>query len=116
MNKKEMLLIEGLLIETVDKYSGGLKTLCANQSKRRGILEGAQIGLVALEGLKRGIPPEVVFSSLDSRINQSIYSLFVAEDKCKFKEDSLLTCEIAYSDNLTTTLQLIRTRLSVLVR
>lgn len=115
MSQQEILMIEKLLRETIENEKVDLTTSCVDESKRRGVLEGAKTGLNALERLRDGVSHEVVFSSLNSRINQAIYSLLVAEAKYERQSDSMLRCEIAYCDNLTTTLQLLRTRLSVLV-
>lgn len=115
MDKKEVLLLEKLLHGIIKDDEENPKQSCAELSKQRGIVEGARTGLRALEKLKNGIPLIIALGPLNSRVNQSIYSLLVAEEKFMKREDSTLRCEIAYYDNLTTTLQLIRTRLSALI-
>lgn len=113
-NKQKILdLMEETLHKTIETEEASLKALSPlNQSKTKGIIAGAKEGLVALKNIRDGYPNKAS-SSLNGKINSSIYHLMSSEEKYKQNKSSTLENEIAYYDNLVTSLQLLKDRLSV---
>lgn len=104
--------MEKMLKESIKAESGNLKDLKGlPKAKTEGIIAGAQEGLYTLNRIKEGADIEAVRLSFDSKIRSSIYHLFEAEYKYELHKYDRYKCQIAYYDNLTTTLQLLRNHL-----
>lgn len=86
-----------------------------DKAKSKGIITGAEQGLVTLENIKRGVPGDAALSSLDSRLSHAIYNLIAAEEDYKKNKLGGVRYEIAYYDNLVNSLQLLKERFIVLI-
>lgn len=119
MSKKEsIVLIQELLEGTISSGEAKMKTLSSyEKAKVRGVIYGAKFGLEALTKLEKGDSYESVVSTFDSKLRQSVYSLFMNENECELNGESSdtpndrISCDIAYYDNLIVTLQLLKRRL-----
>lgn len=114
--EKMAQLMEKMLNESIKAESENLKTLKdLPKAKVEGVIAGAQEGLFALSRIKEGVPNEIIISTFNNKIRSSIYNLFEAEEKYKKRKDNIYKREIAYHDNLINVLQLLKSRLSVLI-